>query len=59
MIEHSVFSVMAALIVEILFMLFSVALRADEMSEYEAYWLAGFLLINTWAPPGSYYCNHF
>jgi len=51
MIDHSVFSVVAGLIVKILFMLFSVynaALRA-KMSEYEAHWLTGFLLINIWA----------
>jgi len=41
---------MAALIAKILFMLFSViALRYGlKISEYEAYWLAGFLLINSW-----------
>jgi len=51
MIKHSVFYVMAALIVKILFMLFSVysaALWAENKCEYEAYWRAGFLLINSW-----------
>ena len=37
-IVHSVFSVMAGLVVEILFMLFSVYNRL-KMSEYEVYWL--------------------
>ena len=50
---------MVGLIVEILFMLFSVynpALYGLKMNEYEAHWLAGFLLINS-CTPGSNYCN--
>lgn len=47
-IKHSVFSVMAGLIVEILFMLFSVH-NGLKMSEYEAYWLMGFPVIIYWA----------
>ena len=49
-IEHSVFSIMAGLIVEILFVLFSVFITLHnglKMSKYEAYWLMGFLLINS------------
>ena len=38
MIENSIFSVMAVLIVEILFMLFSIY-NELKMSEYEGYWL--------------------
>jgi len=47
MIEHTVFTVMAGLIVGILFMLFSIY-NGLKMSEYKAYWLMGFPLINNW-----------
>ena len=42
---------MAGLIVEILFMLFSVLMLLNglKMSEYEAYWLMGFALVNSLA----------
>ena len=48
MIKHSVFTVMTELIAERLFMLFFVRTLCDglKMSEYEAYWLMDFLLIN-------------
>ena len=53
-IKHSVFSVMAGLIVEILFMLFSIIALCNglKMSEYGAYWLTGFPLSNSqlWVP---------
>jgi len=50
MIKHSVFSVMAKLIVEMLYLLFSVpnTMKWAEMSEYEAYWLTDFPLIIYW-----------
>ena len=52
---------MAGVIVEILFMLFSVYSAAlwAKMSEYEAYWLTGFLLIKSSACSRSNYCNLF
>ena len=46
-IVHSVFSVMAGLIVEMLFMLFSLR-NGLKMSEYEACWLTDFPLIIYW-----------
>ena len=50
-IKFFVFLVMAGLIVEILFMLFSVYNTCNwlKISEYEAYWLTDFQLINVWA----------
>ena len=44
MIKHSVFSVIAWLIVEMLFMLFFVC-NGLKVSEYEVYWLTDFPLI--------------
>ena len=52
MINYSIFSVMAGLIVEILFMLFLFIKLCNglKMSEYDdAYWLKGFPLVNSWA----------
>jgi len=48
--EQSVFSVMAKLIIEILFMLFSIIMLNNglKMSGYEVYWLTGFPIINNW-----------
>ena len=46
-IEHSVFSIMAGLIVEMFFVLFSIY-NGLKMSEYEAYWLMSFALISSW-----------
>jgi len=46
-IAHSVFSVMAGLIVEMLVILFFVR-NVLKMSEYEAYWLTDFPLIIYW-----------
>ena len=43
----SVFSVMAGWIAEMLFMLFF-AYIGQNIAEYEAYWLMGFLIINLW-----------
>jgi len=48
MIVPSVFSIMAGLIVEILFMLFSVC-NGLKISEYEVYWLMDFPRIIYWA----------
>ena len=49
-IEHSIFSVMAGLIVEILLCCspFIVLCNELNMSEYKAYWLKDNLLINNW-----------
>ena len=48
MIEHSVFSVMAGLIVEMLFMLFSIYdFCVAKNSEYKAYWLMDYPPINS------------
>jgi len=47
MIEHSIFSMMTGLIVEIVFMLFSMLLNGVKMNGYETYWLTGFPLINS------------
>ena len=46
-IEHSVFSIMAGLIVEMLFMLclFITLHNGLKMSDYEVYWLTDFPLI--------------
>ena len=50
MIEHSIFSIMAELIVEMLFCSVFIMLRnGSRMSEYEAYYLTDFPLINSWA----------
>ena len=48
-VEHSIFSIMAGLIVEILSCcsLFITLRNGLKMSEYEVYWLSGFLLINS------------
>jgi len=46
-IEHCILSVMARLIVQILFMLFFIY-NAVKMSEYKVYWLMDFPLINSW-----------
>ena len=50
-IKHSVFSIMAGLILEIFFVLFSINFltlcNGLKMSEYEVYWLMGFSLINS------------
>ena len=48
---HSIFSVIAGLMVKMLFMLFSVYNTANElkMSEYEVHWLLDFPLIIYWA----------
>ena len=50
MIDYLVFSVMARLIVEILFMLFPFTMLCNglNMSEYDAHWLKGFPLISLW-----------
>jgi len=50
-IVHSVFAVMAELIVEMLFMcpLFMTLRNGLKMSEYEVYWLTDFPLIIYWA----------
>ena len=47
-IAQSIFSVVAGLIVEVLFMLFFVYMQCNwlKMSEYEAYWLTDYPLIN-------------
>ena len=49
-IVHSIFSVMAGLIVEILscYSLFTTLLNGLKMSEYETYWLTDFPLIIYW-----------
>ena len=47
MIEHSIFSIMAELILEIIFMLYPLH-NGLTMNEYKAYWLTGFPLINSW-----------
>ena len=45
MMENSVFSIMAGLIADMLFMLLSIN-NAVGWAEYETYWLMDFLLIN-------------
>jgi len=49
-IKHFMFSVIAGLLIEMLFMLFSVYMLRNrlKMSKYKAYWLMDFLLINNW-----------
>ena len=51
-IVHSILSLMAGLIVELLFILFSVYIKLRnglKMSEYEVHWLTNFPLIIYWA----------
>jgi len=43
-IKHSVFSVIAGLLIKMLFFVYN----GLKMSEYKAYWLMDFLLINNW-----------
>jgi len=46
---HSVFSVMAGLVVEMLFSVYNITLRNGlKMSEYEVYWLTDFPLMIYW-----------
>ena len=58
MINHSIFSIMAGLIVEILPF---IVLRNGLMSEYKEYWLMGFTLIDMYVvmAPRNNYDNFF
>ena len=59
MIKHSVFSVMAGLIVEILFKLFFIynAVNGVKMSEHAVYWLTDFPCVNSNRTPRNNYDN--
>ena len=49
-------SIVAGLIVEMLFMLFSWIYNGLKISEYKAYWLTDFLVINNWVRAKKDFC---